>query len=516
MVRERFAKWKASPPAGERSNRASILLPLLIISVGLGVLAWRSYQLSARMEHGVSTLAQQHAGYAANITASRIDATVGNELFRATEEWQQVERRYPSPTSARLQSWIEKNQWILSAIYIPDADPEGTVYASETPTRKPRIRQTQEFYTSRGVVRYTYDPERLLVRVRSAARQQPLVGLKGLSNAAVVDVVPATGRGGPLQMANGYGYLAPLDAPLSSFAVRAFVATGGGSSWENARVISLWVSAIALLFTALGAALAMRGLKRESETMKLRGALIANVSHELRTPLSMIRLGAETLKRSSRLTEKQRHDIEESILREVLLLSHMVENVLDVARMQNSAGKAFAFTPVEPRELLNTLVSTYESWIRSKGFTLAMHVDDGVDEQSWDRDSVSRAVLNLIDNAIKYSGDEKTIQLALRQTPEHVVIEVRDRGVGIEHKDIARIFDPYYRAQFSDTQTRRGAGLGLTLVQQILASHGGKVEVESQPGAGSTFRLLFPRATPEPAAGNSAARLFVEVPETTT
>src|SRR5207248_10392620 len=89
----------------------------------------------------------------------------------------------------------------------------------------------------------------------------------------------------------------------------------------------------------------------------------------------------------------------------------------------------------------------------------------------------------------------KSIEVVLRQTPENVVVEVKDRGIGINSKDIGRIFDPYYRAQFSDTQTRRGAGLGLTLVQQIVASHGGRVEVESEPGRGSTFRLLFPRGT---------------------
>jgi signal transduction histidine kinase len=515
MVRKLLAKWKTAPRAGDRSDRASILLPFLIISIGLGVLAWRSYQLSAGMERGVQTLASQYAGYASEITARRLDTAARNELFRASEEWQNVERRYPSPTSARLQSWIEANEWIVSALYVPDADPENAVFASERPARKAKSRQTQEFYTSSGLVRYTYDPERLLLRVRNAAQQQPLAG--PLSGSAHVTIVETGGKGGARSLPDGYEFVAPLAPPLASYGIRAFVTTGAASSgWENARFISVLVSAIAFLFTALGAALAMRGLRREAETMKLRGALVANVSHELRTPLSMIRLGAETLKRSNRLSEKQRHEIEESILREVLLLSHLVENVLDVARMQNSAAKAFALTPVQPRELLTTLVSTYESWIRSKGFSISMHIDDAVDEQSWDRDAVSRAVLNLIDNAIKYSGDEKTVQLVLRQTPEHVVIEVRDRGVGISSTDITRIFEPYYRAQFSDTQTRRGAGLGLTLVQQIVASHGGKVEVDSQPGGGSTFRLLFPRAVPSPAEGNSPAGLFVEVRETTT
>ncbi len=231
--------------------------------------------------------------------------------------------------------------------------------------------------------------------------------------------------------------------------------------------------------------------------MKLRGALIANVSHELRTPLSMIRLGAETLKRSNKLSEKQRTEIEDSILHEVLHLSHLVENVLDVARMQHRQAKALAFAPVYPRELVTGLITTYESWIRSRGFDVTVDIDDPIDEQLWDRDAVSRALLNLIDNAMKYSGDVKLLHITLRQTEEHVVIEVRDCGIGIDAADIEHIFDPYYRAQFSDTQTRRGAGLGLTLVQQIVVSHGGRIEVESITGAGSTFRMLFPSGRTE-------------------
>jgi signal transduction histidine kinase len=284
--------------------------------------------------------------------------------------------------------------------------------------------------------------------------------------------------------------------------MRAFVRTEyvGGSGWQNQRVISLWVSVLALALTSAGALLALRGLRKESETMKLRGALIANVSHELRTPLSMIRLGAETLKRG-RLNDHERAEIEDQILREVLLLSHLVENVLDVARIQNRSTKALAFTPIDPRDLIRNLVNTYESWIRSKGFTVKLTLDESIGPQMWDRDAVSRALLNLIDNAIKYSAEDKAVEVVLRQTQQHVLIEVKDRGIGIEAKDAARIFDPYYRAKFSDTISRRGAGLGLTLVRQILESHGGSVEVESQPRQGSTFRLLFPRELSGDAAG---------------
>src|SRR5258708_29082549 len=106
-------------------------------------------------------------------------------------------------------------------------------------------------------------------------------------------------KGGLQSGGAGFGYVGPLGARLAGYAVRSFVpaAYDGTKIWENPRVISTWVSLVAVLLTALGAGLALHGLRKEAETMKLRGALIANVSHELRTPLSMIRLGAETLKR---------------------------------------------------------------------------------------------------------------------------------------------------------------------------------------------------------------------------
>ncbi len=501
MARALLPKWMVGRRSDDRPDHvSSILVPFLIVIVGLGVLAWRSYVLSERMERGVNTLAMQYAGYAADISAHRIDAAVRREVDSASDEWRKAERH--SPSLEALKKWIKETDWIISALYVPDADPSSGIYASEPPqraqtgARRTRELYSSELYSSRGMVRYTYDAALLLARVRPALARQPLVQAQGLSQQAQVAVIENPPSVGAIKAGNGYAFITPMSAPLSSYAVRGFVETGYGTSgWENARLISILLSVFALSLTALGAYLAMRGLKREADTMKLRGALVANVSHELRTPLSMIRLGAETLKRgATRLPEKQRHEIEDSILREVLHLSHLVENVLDVARIQNRNAKALAFTPVYPRDLLTSLVTTYESWIRSRGFTVTLHIDDTVDEQSWDRDAVSRAVLNLIDNAIKYSGDvNKVIDVVLRQTAAFIVIEVKDLGIGIDGSDLTHIFEPYYRAQFSDTQTRRGAGLGLTLVQQIIASHDGLIEVESKPGTGSTFRLLFPR-----------------------
>jgi signal transduction histidine kinase len=494
-----IARLKAAVPhPGRRRDRVSILIPFLIISLGLMALAWRSYNLSVKMEQGANALAEQYAGYAAEITARRVDAAVRAEMAVASDEWQQMERRVDRPTNASLSAWIVQHDWIVSALYTPDEDPTGTIYYTEVsaPTRD-QIRIAREIFTSTGILRYNYDPRRLLAAVDNAVRQQPLKQKGGRGTLAIQQQAEVSlnhgGRMGVERLEDGFAYFAPLGEPLEEFGVRAIVRTAhvGGKGWQNQRVVSLWVSLLALALTGVGASLALRGMHKEAETMKLRGALIANVSHELRTPLSMIRLGAETLKRG-KLLQKERLDIEDQILREVLLLSHLVENVLDVARIQNQSTKALAFSSVHPHDLIRNLVTTYESWIRSKNFDVTLELDESVSDQLWDRDAVSRALLNLIDNAIKYSADDRHIDIVLRQNAEYVIIEVKDHGIGIDAKDLSKIFDPYFRAQFSDTITRRGAGLGLTLVQQIVESHGGKVELDSILGSGSTFRLMFP------------------------
>src|SRR6266851_6914220 len=167
MVRSLLAKFKLKPRAVARTDRVSILIPFLIISSGLGVLAWHSYQLSKRMELGANDVAVQYAGYAAEITARRVDNAVRSEFSGAWDEWQQVERRNPSPSLNALRDWIMKHEWIVTAIYVPDVDPENSIYASEIQSDAARGGSflTREFYTATGTVRYTYDPVRLLQRL---------------------------------------------------------------------------------------------------------------------------------------------------------------------------------------------------------------------------------------------------------------------------------------------------------------------------------------------------------------
>ncbi|MGZ8811856.1 MAG: sensor histidine kinase, partial [Thermoanaerobaculia bacterium] len=340
MLRALASKFKPVSRSGDRPSRVPIVLAFLIISFALGVLAWRSYELSVRMERGANTLAVQYAGYAADITARRVDAAVRTEMTRAVEDWQQVERWIETPTRASLSEWLEKKEWIVQAIYIPDHDPASSIFASEVGASRNTDLPTRDFYTSSGTVTYTYDPARLLTQVASVVqKQQPLIRTTAadflpIQQQADVIVVRATRVQGLVRLADGFAFYAPLGTPMADYSVRAVVRTSYvGSGWENQRLISLWVSLAAVGLMALGAFLALRGLNREAETTALRGALIANVSHELRTPLSMIRLGAETLKLGPALKQSERDEIHEQILRETLHLSHLVENVLDVARI---------------------------------------------------------------------------------------------------------------------------------------------------------------------------------------
>lgn len=508
MTQRATSRLRSIFPTARSNRRASIVLPFVIISLALAVLAYRSYQLSVRMERGLTTLAIQYLGYAAEITASRADAAVRTQMQNAQDDWRQVERSAGVMDYTALQQWTLRHPFVVSAIYIPDDEPENAVYVQDPDVSEGELLR-HEIYTATGSIRFTYDPQRLVDLIRGVVTRTPEIHaphlpeageLRSHSSLALVrrEQAPGLSRQGSAMTVSF-----PLAAPLDRYAIRASVSSSYvGSGWSNHRILSLWFAAVAFILVTVGMAFAIRGLRQEAEATQLRAALIANVSHELRTPLSMIRLAGETLKRGgSKLSPKDRADLEESILREVLHLSHLVENVLDVARLQKGTKRLFV-APVDPVELVRSLLMQYEGWFRSKGFVVEFTADEHVADQMWDRESVSRAVLNLVDNAIKYSANEPIVYVAVRELEDVVEISVRDRGIGIEPHELSKIFDPYYRASFSDTESRRGAGLGLTLVQQIVGSHGGKIEVDSTPGEGSTFRMLFPKsaapATDEP------------------
>lgn len=472
------------------------------------------------MESGIQSFTIEYLHSSAEIAARRVDAEVARTTAQSLEDWRQVEREAETPHYADLERWLEAHPWMTYAIYVPDADPLATIYVTRDSTVADEELLTAEFFTAQGAMRYSYDPAVLLALVRGDLLTIADDHTRGFTETdevrerSRIELIPLENEGAvPIATPLGSSITVPLSPPMSNFAIRASIDDSFiGAGWQNSRVVSVWLGIFALVMLVIAGALVRRNIAKERDTLELRSALIANVSHELRTPLSMIRLGVETLKRGGKnLEESQRRDIEDSIHRESMHLSHLVENVLDVARMEQGSAR-LVLVPVDPADLVNSLVGDYRAWLENKGFSVALEVDDSLGEQMWDRELLSRALLNLIDNAVKYSDQTREIAVSVVPRDDHVAISVRDRGVGLRSADVEKIFEPYYRARFSDTETRRGAGLGLTLVREIVRAHGGRMSVSSKPGEGSTFTMLIPRTAqenrvPDPHPGSTASKV---------
>src|SRR5207249_7711007 len=142
--------------------------------------------------------------------------------------------------------------------------------------------------------------------------------------------------------------------------------------------------------------------------------------------------------------------------------------------------------------LVNEVLEAYRFRIEQQGLALEVAVADDLPEVSADKEALGQALLNLVNNAIKYSRDEKYLRLDVRRDGERVLLSVTDRGIGVAKGEQKKIFEKFYRAENSLVHETKGSGLGLALVQHIMQAHGGIVEVESALGKGSTFTLVLP------------------------
>jgi len=141
---------------------------------------------------------------------------------------------------------------------------------------------------------------------------------------------------------------------------------------------------------------------------------------------------------------------------------------------------------------VNDVLEAYRFQIEQQGFTLEVNVAEDLPEVTADKEALGQALLNLVNNAIKYSRDEKYLRLDVRRDGERVLLAVTDRGIGVAKGEQKKIFEKFYRAENSLVHETKGSGLGLALVQHIMQAHGGSVEIESAPGKGSTFTLVLP------------------------
>jgi signal transduction histidine kinase len=215
------------------------------------------------------------------------------------------------------------------------------------------------------------------------------------------------------------------------------------------------------------------------------------VSHDLKTPLSVIRMFGETLEMGRVTDESRRQEYYRVITREGERLTRLIDNVLDFSRIEGGR-QTYDMTPTPVEPLVRGTLETFAYPLAQQGFKVEVSVASDLPEVAMDADAIGQALANLIDNAIKYSGDERALTVDARIVDDRLVLSVADRGLGIPAEEQGKIFEKFYRVGRSDTQGRRGSGVGLALVRHIAEAHSGDVIVESAPGVGSRFALRLP------------------------
>jgi signal transduction histidine kinase len=242
--------------------------------------------------------------------------------------------------------------------------------------------------------------------------------------------------------------------------------------------VLVW-TAVAACLAAL--ALVQRSLAREAQAISREKAFVAGVTHELRTPVAAIRVFGEALAEGAGDPREYGTLVAEESER----LEALVERVLAATRMD----EAPRFATVRPAELLVSAVGLMRPRAERRGVTLRVRAEDDVGDARWDGDAVRRALLNLIDNAIKHGRPAGAVEAGARAEGEHVRLWVRDDGPGITRRDRERVFGRFERG----TTEASGTGLGLYLVDQVVRAHGGRIHLATGEGQGCTFDLLLPR-----------------------
>ncbi len=291
--------------------------------------------------------------------------------------------------------------------------------------------------------------------------------------------------------------LAPVRVPADD---QVSAPLPGAGAWRiTTRPTPAGSSNLVLLFgLALAAAAAIaayvtfaRGVIREARLAQLRTEFVATVGHELRTPVAVVRTCAETLLLGRATEPADRRRLLEGIVRESERLSGLLGNVLDFARLE-AGRRRFELSRADLGDVVRQTVETYQGALERVGFSVSLEVEVDLPPVDCDREAVSAAVTNLLENAAKYSPDSRAAEVDVRRDGAAVIVEVVDHGSGIPDDEKPRVFERFFRGRGRAVQETRGTGIGLALVRHAADAHDARIEVVDTPGGGATFRLVFP------------------------
>lgn len=242
----------------------------------------------------------------------------------------------------------------------------------------------------------------------------------------------------------------------------------------------------------LGAWFVFKNIRQQIRLTRLKSEFISNVSHEIRTPLALINMYSETLEMGRIASEEKKMEYYKVIKTEANRLSRMVNKMLNFSKIENGK-REYHFEKANLNEEIENLLENYRQHIDRKGFEVEFVPDPALPLIKMDREAVSEAILNLLDNAVKYSDEVKRIEIKTKSDSDFVLVEVIDHGIGIATKDQALVFDKFFRVTSGNLAHKaKGSGIGLSIVKHIMDAHFGKVELKSTLGKGSCFSLHFP------------------------
>jgi signal transduction histidine kinase len=267
--------------------------------------------------------------------------------------------------------------------------------------------------------------------------------------------------------------------------------------------LNLALSVLLAAVVAGGVLFALRAAAREMRLSEMKSDFVSNVSHELRTPLASIRVFGELLRLGRAGSEEKVREYGELIETESRRLTGLIDNILDLARIE-SGRKSYELEPADLEDVVAETLRTFRVSLAPSGFRIAYRAaPEALPPLDLDARAIAQAIGNLLDNAAKYSGDARDIEVGVRREGSFAVVWVADRGVGVPRAEQEKIFDRFHRVATGLVHDVKGSGLGLAIVRHVAEAHGGRIELESRPGAGSTFSLRLPL----PGADVAAARM---------
>ena len=263
------------------------------------------------------------------------------------------------------------------------------------------------------------------------------------------------------------------------------------SLFRPGQSLFLYIFIAIVIILAFGLFFTIQTVNNELHLSKMKSYFISTVSHEFKSPLTSIRQMAEMLVHDRVPSSERQRKYYTSILKQSERLSHLINNILDFSKMEEGR-RLFLFEKADIVPVVTDIVETFRQHNVDQGFLIDLLIPEPLPDVVFDREAMEQVIHNLLDNACKYSGDSRKIEVHLSSKGNKIIISVIDHGIGIKKDDLDKIFGRFYRAGEELTQTVKGSGIGLTIVKQIVEAHHGEITVESSPGKGSKFTINIP------------------------